>query len=113
MAVPQWKVFTPGASRTRILIFDDHMLFAQAICAYLEKTFDVIGLVADGRTWWKNPSGSGPMSPSPTCRCRCSNGLDAARRIKEKTPKVKFVFLMLDDVNLAAAVLETGPVALF
>ena len=35
------------------------------------------------------------------------NGLDAARRIREKVPKVRFVFLtMLDDANLAAAALE-------
>jgi DNA-binding NarL/FixJ family response regulator len=40
------------------------------------------------------------------------NGLDAARRIREQTPNVKFVFLtMLDDPNLAAAALELGPVA--
>ncbi len=40
------------------------------------------------------------------------NGLDAARRIKEITPKVKFIFLtMQDDPYLAAAALELGPVA--
>ena len=40
------------------------------------------------------------------------NGLDAARRIREQAPNVKFVFLtMHDDPNLAAAALELGPVA--
>jgi DNA-binding NarL/FixJ family response regulator len=40
------------------------------------------------------------------------NGLDAARRIKELAPKVKFIFLtMRDDPNLAAAALELGPIA--
>jgi DNA-binding NarL/FixJ family response regulator len=38
--------------------------------------------------------------------------LDAARRIKEQTPKVKFIFLtMQDNPNLAAAALELGQVA--
>jgi DNA-binding NarL/FixJ family response regulator len=40
------------------------------------------------------------------------NGLDAARRIKDLAPKIKFIFLtMRDDPNLAAAALELGPVA--
>ncbi len=40
------------------------------------------------------------------------NGLDAARRIREKASSIKFVFLtMLDDANLAAAALEIAPVA--
>ena len=37
------------------------------------------------------------------------NGLDAARKIKEQLPNIKFVFLtMRDDPNLAAAALELG-----
>jgi DNA-binding NarL/FixJ family response regulator len=40
------------------------------------------------------------------------NGLDAARRIREQVPDVRFVFLtMLDDANLAAAALELERVA--
>jgi len=39
------------------------------------------------------------------------NGLDAARRIKEQAPNMKFIFLtMRDDPNLAAAALELGPI---
>ena len=40
------------------------------------------------------------------------NGLDAARKIKEHAPDIKFIFLtMRDDPNLAAAALELGPIA--
>ncbi len=40
------------------------------------------------------------------------NGLEAARRIREQVPKVRFVFLtMLDDTNLAAAALQLERVA--
>lgn len=102
----------PRASRTRILIADDHMLFAEAMCAYLEKTFDVIGLVADGRALVKESVRLRPDVIVTDMSMPLLNGLDAARRIRENTPKVKFVFLtMLDDLNLAAAVLELGPVA--
>ena len=39
------------------------------------------------------------------------NGLDAARRIKEQAPNIKFIFLtMREDPNLAAAALELGPI---
>jgi DNA-binding NarL/FixJ family response regulator len=39
------------------------------------------------------------------------NGFDAARRIRQLAPKVKFIFLtMRDDPNLAAAALELGPI---
>ena len=39
------------------------------------------------------------------------NGLDAAHRIREQIPTMKFIFLtMRDDANLAAAALELGPI---
>jgi DNA-binding NarL/FixJ family response regulator len=39
------------------------------------------------------------------------NGLDAARRIRQQIPTIKFIFLtMRDDPNLAAAALELGPI---
>jgi DNA-binding NarL/FixJ family response regulator len=37
------------ATRPRILIADDHAMFAEALCVYLEKAFTVIGSVVDGR----------------------------------------------------------------
>ena len=36
-------------SLSRILIADDHAIFAEALSTYLSKTFTVIGVVADGR----------------------------------------------------------------
>ena len=36
--------------RPRILIADDHTMFAETLRAYLEKTFTVVGAVADGKT---------------------------------------------------------------
>jgi DNA-binding NarL/FixJ family response regulator len=104
--------FHPKASRPRILIADDHTVFAEALCVYLEKTFDVVGLVADGRALLEEFTRLQPDVIVVDVAMPLLNGLDAARRIREKTPNVKFVFLtMLDDPNLAAAALELGPVA--
>jgi DNA-binding NarL/FixJ family response regulator len=106
------ETFHKRASRPRILIADDHAVFAEALCAYLEKKFDVIGLAADGRTMLEESIRLRPDVIVADVSMPLLNGLDAARRIKEKTPNVKFVFLtMLDDLNLAAAALELGPVA--
>jgi DNA-binding NarL/FixJ family response regulator len=98
--------------RVRLLIADDHTIFAEALCAYLEKTFDVVGVVADGRTMLQESIRLAPDVIVADVSMPLLNGLDAARRIREQTPAVKFVFLtMLDDLNLAAAALELGPIA--
>ena len=36
-------------SRPRFLIADDHIIFAQALKVYLERTYPVVGVVPDGR----------------------------------------------------------------
>jgi DNA-binding NarL/FixJ family response regulator len=100
------------ASRPRILIADDHAIFAEALCSYLEKTFTVVGVVADGRAMVNETIRLRPDVIVTDVSMPLLNGLEAARRIREQAPNVKFVFLtMHDDPNLAAAALELGPVA--
>ena len=100
------------ASRPRILIADDHAMFAEALSVYLETTFTVIGSVVDGRAMLQEAIRLKPDVIVTDVAMPLLNGLDAALRIKEQAPHVKFVFLtMLDDPNLAAAALELGPVA--
>jgi DNA-binding NarL/FixJ family response regulator len=106
------ETFHAKASRPRLLIADDHAVVAEALCVYLEKTFDVIGLVADGRAMLEESIRLRPDVVITDVAMPLLNGLDAARRIREQNSNVKFVFLtMLDDLNLAAAALELGPVA--
>jgi DNA-binding NarL/FixJ family response regulator len=102
----------PNTVRARILIADDHAIFAEALRAYLEKTYTVIGAVADGRAMLHEAIRLKPDVVVADVSMPLLNGLDAARRIREQAPKVTFVFLtMLDDANLAAAALELGRVA--
>jgi DNA-binding NarL/FixJ family response regulator len=102
----------PNTSRTRILIADDHAIFAEALRLFLEKTFTVIGVVADGRAMLAEAIGQKPDVIVTDFGMPLLNGLDAARRIREQVPNVRFVFLtMHDDANLGAAVLELGRVA--
>jgi len=102
----------PSTSRPRILIADDHAIFADALRVYLEKTFTVVGAVADGRALLAEAIRLRPDVIVTDFAMPLLNGLDAARRISEQVPNAKFVFLtMHDDANLAAAALEIGRVA--
>jgi DNA-binding NarL/FixJ family response regulator len=98
--------------RPRFLIADDHLVFSDTLRAYLEKTIDVVGVASDGRTMVDEAIKLKPDGIIVDVGMPLLNGLDAARRIKEQTPKVKFIFLtMQDNPNLAAAALELGQVA--
>jgi len=82
-------------SRARILIADDHALFAEALRGYLEKTFTVIATVADGRAMLQEAIRLRPDVIVTDVAMPLLNGLAAARRIGEQDPKVKFVFLTM------------------
>jgi DNA-binding NarL/FixJ family response regulator len=106
------EILHPKSSRPRILIADDHAIFAEALREYLEKTFAVIGVIADGRAMVQEAIRLRPDVVVADIAMPLLNGLDAARRIREQVPSVRFVFLtMLDDANLAAAALELERVA--
>jgi DNA-binding NarL/FixJ family response regulator len=97
--------------RARILLADNHVMVAEGLRALLEKSYDIVGIVADGR---------GLVAEAPKLRPDVAvvdvsmpflNGLDAAERVKTVLPEMKLVFLtMRDDPNLAAAALRLGAV---
>lgn len=96
----------------RILIADDHAIFAETLSAYLSKTFTVIGVVADGRAMLQEAIRLRPDVVVADISMPLLNGFDAAWWIREQAPEVAFVFLtMLEDANLAAAALARGRVA--
>ncbi len=95
----------------RLLIADDHVMFAEALKLYLEKTYAVLGVVPDGRAMQAEAMRLRPDLIVADIGMPSLNGLDAARRIKEQAPNIKFVFLTMQaDPNLAAAALELGPI---
>src|SRR5271156_44555 len=101
-----------GKTHLRLLLADDHAIFSDALRVYLEKDFDIVCVVSDGRTLVDKAIRIKPDVIIVDVGMPLLNGLDAARRIRELAPKIKFIFLtMQDDPNLAAAALELGPVA--
>ena len=107
-----WKRFSTNRARPRCLIADDHVMFSDALRLYLSTTLEIVGVVSDGRALVDQTIRLRPEIVIVDVGMPLLNGLDAARRIKELAPKVKFIFLtMRDDPNLAAAALELGPIA--
>jgi DNA-binding NarL/FixJ family response regulator len=103
------KATLPGASRPRIFIADDHVMFAETLRAYLERTFVVVGMVADGRSMVEESLKLMPDLVVADVSMPLLNGLDAAQRIQKQAPNMKFVFLtMHEDPNLAAAAAQLG-----
>lgn len=97
--------------RTRILIADDHSVVAEGIRSLLEKRYDVIGIVRDGRELLVEAPKLNPRVIVLDIGMPLLNGLDAAERLRSTLPNVKLVFLtMKDDPNLAAAALNLGAV---
>jgi DNA-binding NarL/FixJ family response regulator len=95
----------------RLLIADDHAIFAESLKILLEKTYAVVGIVTDGRALVSEATRLKPDVLVVDIAMPLLNGLDAARRVREQAPNVKIVFLtMKDDPNLAAAALELGRV---
>jgi DNA-binding NarL/FixJ family response regulator len=106
------QVVSPDRTLPRVLIADDHSMFAEALRAYLEKMYTIVGVVSDGRLMVKEGITLRPDVIIVDVGMPILNGLDAARKIREQDWNIKFIFLtMQDDPNLAAAALELGPVA--
>ena len=96
---------------SRLLIADDHAIFAEALRVFLEKTHIVVGLVQDGQAMVTEAIRLRPDVIVVDVGMPLLNGLDAARKINVQAPNIKFVFLtMRDDPNLAAAALELDPI---
>jgi DNA-binding NarL/FixJ family response regulator len=97
--------------RLRLLVADDHAMFAEALRAFLEKTYTVVGVVLDGRAMMDAAVRLRPDVIVLDVGMPLLNGIEAARRTRTQLPNVKFVFLtMYHDPNLAAAALELGAV---
>ena len=87
----------------RILIADDHRLVAETCKTTLEPEFEVIGIVTDGRALLEAAHALKPDIILLDIGMPHLNGLDAGEQIKLKMPKVKLVFLTMNNLADVAA----------
>src|SRR5438445_8227500 len=96
-------------NRARILIADDHNLVAELCKRLLEKEFDVVGMVSDGRALVRAAVDLKPDVVVIDIAMPILNGLDAGRQLKETMPAIKLVYLTMNpDVEVAAEAFRRG-----
>lgn len=95
--------------KTRLLIADAHMLFAEACKYMLQPEFEVLDIVTDGRALVKSALAVKPDVVILAVSLPQLNGLDAATQIKHKLPRLKLIFTTaILDPDLAAEAFRRG-----
>jgi DNA-binding NarL/FixJ family response regulator len=93
----------------RILLADDHTLLLEAFRKLLEPVYDVVGTVGDGLALLAIAPALKPDVILMDISMPRLNGLEAGRRLKQMMPRVKLIFLtMNEDPDLAAEAMRKG-----
>jgi len=96
-------------SRTRVLLADDHRMLTDALKNVLEPRFEVVGMVSDGRELLEAAAKLSPDVVVLDIAMPRLNGLDAGRQLKVKMPRVKLIFMtMQEDPYLVGEAFRAG-----
>jgi DNA-binding NarL/FixJ family response regulator len=93
-------------ARTRILIADDHKMFAQGLRRLLENAYDLVETVGDGQALIDETERLKPDVILVDISMPVLNGLEAVRRLNERgvtTPKIIFLTMHANQRMLAEA----------
>jgi DNA-binding NarL/FixJ family response regulator len=95
--------------RRRVLLADDHTLLLEAFQALLEPSYEVVATVTDGQALLVSAPLFQPDVVILDIAMPLLNGLDAGRRLKQKMPQVKLVYLTMNsDPDLASEAIRAG-----
>jgi DNA-binding NarL/FixJ family response regulator len=98
--------------RIRVLLADDHRMICAGLAKLLEPHYDVVGCVGDGVALLKAAVLLKPDVVVVDIGMPLLNGLDAARELKKKTPRIKLIFVTMNsDSHIAAEAFQAGAVA--
>ena len=96
-------------TRARIILADDHKIFAEGLKRLLEPEFDVVRIVHDGVTLVMCVCELQPDAAVVDISMPGLNGIDATRRMVKRQPHTKIVLLtMHEEVAYATAALDEG-----
>ena len=95
--------------RTRLLIADDHVMFAQGLESLLRDEFDLLGTAGNGEELVEATLRLQPDVILVDISMPVLNGFDAVRSIKANGSNAKIIFLtMHDDATLLAEAFRCG-----
>jgi DNA-binding NarL/FixJ family response regulator len=98
-------------STARVLLADDHPIFAQGVRSLLEPEFEVVGIVADGRELVAVAKKLRPDVIVADVTMPSLNGIEAAVQLRELGVEAKVVFLTMHrDIAYARLAMEAGAV---
>ena len=96
-------------NKPRVLIADDHKIFAEGLKRLLKEDFDIVGVVADGRQLVAAAEKLRPDVIVVDISMPMLNGIDAVQQIKKVQPAIKAVFLtMHPDIAYAVRAFKEG-----
>jgi DNA-binding NarL/FixJ family response regulator len=95
--------------RPRVLLADDHRIFLDGLQGILEKEFEIVGMVEDGRSLLAEVEKHRPDIVVTDISMPELNGIEAAIQIKKIDPGVKVVLLTMHaDVTYASRGFDAG-----
>ena len=95
--------------KTRVLLADDHTVVAQALETLLKDSFELVGIVHDGRSLLKAVETQRPDVIITDISMPLLNGLDAIRQIRASYAAAKIIVLtMHNDTQLAVDAFRAG-----
>lgn len=96
-------------NRLKILLADDHMMFAQGLQSFLEDEFELVGTVADGQALIEAAHRLNPDVIVVDISMPVLNGFDAVRQLKKEGTTAKIIFLTMHaDASLMAEAFRCG-----
>jgi DNA-binding NarL/FixJ family response regulator len=96
-------------NRPRVLLADDHRMLIDALKRVLEPRCEVVAMVSDGRALVQQAARLQPDVVVLDIVMPRLNGLEAARQLKAKMPRVKLIFMtMQDDPYLVGEAFRAG-----
>lgn len=95
--------------KTRVLLAEDHTVVLEGLQALLKDSFELVGMVHDGRALLEAAERLRPDVIVTDISMPLLNGLDAIRQIRARRPDAKIIVLTMHrDTHLAAEAFRAG-----
>ncbi len=95
--------------KTRVLLAEDHTVVAEGLRALLKDTFELVGMVHDGRALLEAVEKLQPDVIVTDISMPLLNGIDAVRQIRARRPTAKIIVLTMHcETHLAAEAFRAG-----